>query len=187
MRLLPLALIFFLTAGVLSAQEPSLPKPETQDPAPPPSPAPNALVTPTPTPPQLIPVAPLPPDNSSPAPPLPNTPTIPQLDEVFKQTPVNTAAANARSHLAWRDLKNKMRADPEVKRALATAEAARTDLEKRKLLERYYEIYFGKMIAAAEAPEVKGYINDRKNEVISGLRQSRVRPTPTPQPSAARK
>ncbi len=162
-----------------------MPKPETQDPAPPASPAPNALATPTP--PQLIPVPPLPPDNSSPAPPLPNTPTIPQLDEVFKQTPVNTAAANARSHLAWRDLKNKIRADPEVKRALAATEAAATDLEKRKLLERYYEIFFGKMIAAAETPEVKGYINDRKNEAIGGLRQARVRPTPTAQPTAARK
>jgi hypothetical protein len=158
-----------------------LPKPETQDPAPPPSPEPSEVATPAP--PQLIPVPPLPPDNSSPAPPLPNTPTIPQLDEVFKQTPVNIAAANARAHLAWRDLKNRFRGDPAVRRALATAEAARTDLEKRKLLERYYELYFGKMIAAAEAPEVKGFLNDRKNEAIAGLRQSKVRPTPTPSPT----
>ena len=45
--------------------------------------------------------------------------------------------------------------DPQVEKALAAAEAARTDLEKRKLLRQYYELYYAKMIGLASKPDLK--------------------------------
>ena len=187
MRLLSvLAALFFLSASdAIRAQEPPLPKPDTQDAQATPSPENGASVAATP--PQLIPPLPLPPEIKQPVPPNPNTPTIPQLDAAFKQTPISVAAENARHHVEWRDLRNQLVSDPEVIAALAAAGAAHTDLEKRKRLHKYYEIYFGKMIVLAATPELKAYLTARRDEEFAGLAQPRVRPvSPTPTPKPAR-
>ncbi len=179
MRLFPVcALLFCLGLAAVRADEPPLPKPETQDDA---TPSPSASVPPPP-PTQLIPddVLPLRDRSAAPAPGTPAFPTIPQLDEGFKANPLSAAAEDYRRRLEWRKLQNKLVNDGEVKAAFASAQGARTDLEKRKLLRRYYELYYGKMIAMAAAPDLKAYLNNRKTEQLNTLPQPRVRPTPTP-------
>ena len=160
-------------AGLIAAraQEPPLPAPDTRE-----TPAPPVPVPPVP---QLIPDEILPA-----APPRPSAPSLPQLDEVFKDNPISAAAAEQRARIEWRKLRNLMANDPSVKAAHAKAEAARTDLEKRQLLRRYYEILFGKMMARASTPEMRKYLNDRKNEHLNTLPQPRVRPETAPPPAA---
>jgi hypothetical protein len=41
------------------------------------------------------------------------------------------------------------------------------------------------MQALAEPAEVKGYLEQRKKEAISGLAQPHIRPEPTPRPKAS--
>ncbi len=155
-----------VTAG---AEEPALPKPDTQEPPPSAAPAPSV--------PQLIP------DDVLPAAtPGPSAPSLPQLDEAFKDNPLTQAAAEHRARIEWRKLRNVAANDPAVKAALAKAEAARTDLEKRKLLRRYYELLYGKMMPRASTPEVRRYLHDRKHDHLRGLPQPKVRPESVPPP-----
>ncbi|MFL6594947.1 MAG: hypothetical protein ACJ8HQ_05840 [Chthoniobacterales bacterium] len=150
--------------------------PSTADPA--------ATPLPEPPPPQLIPDEILPA-----ATPAASAPNLQQLDEAFKDNPITTAAADYRLRIEWRKLRNLVVNDAEVKAALATAEAAKTDLQKRKLLRRYYELIYAKMLARAATPEMKAYLAARKTEHLNMLPQPRVRPEPTPiakaDPSAA--
>ena len=185
-----LLLAFAWSAGQshVRAQEAPLPKPATQQPAPlEPTPTPSAEITPAspPSAPDLIPADILPPpDQTAPA-PLPDIPTIEQLDEGLKPPPLSPAAEAYRLHVEWRKLRNRVQNDPAVKAAFARAEAARTDLEKRKLLARYHELFYRKMTAIAP-PEMKTYLNDRKREQLAALPQPRVRPEtapPTPTPA----
>ena len=170
----------------VSAQEAQLPKPATQDPAPL-EPTPTPAITPAspPAAPQLIPADILPPpDQTAPA-PMPDIPTIEQLDEGLKPPPLSPAAEGYRLHVEWRKLRNQVQNDPAVKAAFARAEAARTDLEKRKLLARYHELFYRRITAIAP-PEMKAYLNDRKKEQLASLPQPRVRPEtapPTPTPA----
>ena len=166
------------TASLLQAQEVDLPQPAT-------GPEPTASTTPAPTPiatpADLIPPDILPAPDAAPAPPAPNVPAIPQLDQGFKVEAVSKPAENRRLHAQWRKLRNSVENDPQVRAARVTAEKARTDLEKRKLLRRYYEMLYAKMSALAE-PGFRPYLNDRKREVLSTLPQPRVRPESAPAP-----
>ncbi|MDQ6623738.1 MAG: hypothetical protein M3Y86_09685 [Verrucomicrobiota bacterium] len=107
------------------------------------------------------------------------------MDEAFKDNPLTTAAADYRQRIEWRKLSNVVVNDSAVKAALAAADAARTDLEKRKLLRRYYDIFFGKMIDLAGTPEMKAYLTARKNEEQAALPQPHVRPEPSAPATAA--
>ena len=183
--LLILSVMLCLMASGLRAQDPVLPKPETQDPAAEPSPTPGPIDVP---PPELIPADILPPpDPAAPAPTL-DIPTIEQLDEGLKPPPLSPAAEAHRLHVEWRKLRNQAQNDPRVKAALAEADAARTDLQRRKLLARYFDIFHARMIALAP-PQMKNYLLDRKREALAALPQPRVRPEtapkPTPPPAAA--
>lgn len=190
--LLAFAVVTFCGAALIQGQDAALPRPETQDPAtslPQPSETPLPAIPPS----QLIPDDVLPPPSGSPA---LSMPTIPMLDEALKQPPLSATAENQRRHREWRQLRNRVQNESEVKQALATADAARTDLKKRQLLRRYYELLYRKMTAIAP-PEMKAYLNDRKNEALNALPQPKVRPetvvagtpstspTPSPSPSAS--
>ncbi len=162
------------------AQEPELPTPETQATAPlnaSPSPRPDLF------PPDILTPAER---ASSPAPPIPALPTLPQLDEAFKPKPLNATAGVAQSHAEWRALNNQVANRENVRTAHRLADADSTDLEKRKLLRRYYEILYGEMLALATKPELRAYLGDRKKDQLNALTQSRVRPTPTPSPAKAK-
>ncbi len=191
MRFLSLICTAFALLGAASAraQEPALPEPIDA-----PTPAPAASATPLPTPlptpaPQLIPDDVLPEPTASPV-----APDLRELDEAFRDAPLNQTMQDRWARIEWRKLRNVVVNEPEVKEALAKAERARTDLEKRRLLRRYYDIYFGKMIALTQVPEFKAYLRDRKVEHLNTLPQPRVRPetarlaapnSPSPRPQQA--
>ena len=124
-------------------------------------------------PPQLVP--------ESPAPKV--APALSELDTAFQQSPLTQAAQEYRLHLEWRQLQNRSAQDPEVLAAKEAADGAKTDRAKRALLSDYYKVYYSHMQALASAPDVKAYLEAKKNATLGGLAQSRVRPTPTPKPS----
>jgi len=123
-------------------------------------------------------------EEPSPTPP-PNGPELPdlkKLDETFtKPKSLGTAADELQVHALWRQLKNRTVNDPEVQEAKKYAQAARTDLEKRKRLSSYYEIYYQRMSALATTPELKVALQALKESHQGILAQPRVRPSPTPE------
>ena len=124
-------------------------------------------------------------EEASPTPP-PNGPELPelkQLDESFKPKSLGKDADTLQVHALWRQLKNRTTNDPEVQAAKKYAQAARTDLEKRKRLNNYYEIYYQRMSALATTPELKIALQALKDAHQIILSQPRVRPSPTPVPS----
>src|SRR5215470_14757907 len=124
-------------------------------------------------------------EEPSPTPP-PNGPDLPalkQLDDSFKPKSLGKAADELQVHALWRQLKNRTVNDPEVQAAAKYAQAARTDLEKRKRLRSYYDVYYQRMSALATTPELKVALQALKDVHQNMLIQPRVRPSPTPEPS----
>ena len=110
-------------------------------------------------------------------------PELSQLDEAFKRTSLGKKADEFRLHAEWRRLRNQIANAPDVIAAKKAAEAARTDLEKRNLLRRYYAICYAHMQALAHEPDVKAGLEDMKKEHLGRLDQPRVRPSPTATPT----
>ncbi len=169
--------MLLITGSIVSGQEPKLPAVSdtpASETAPEISPtAPPALPTPLPN------LAPLP------LPTIPVIPGISQLDEAFKKSPLGKAAEDYRLHVEWRKLQNEAASDPRVLAASASAAAARTDLEKRKRLRVYYDVYYGLMRSRASTPELKAYIDAQKAAHLGTTAQDRVRPGGTPPPTGA--
>jgi hypothetical protein len=124
----------------------------------------------------------------------PDIPELPQLDEAFKPKSLGKEADEQRLHIEWRQLKNRIANDPQVREAKAAAQAARTDLEKRNGLRNYYNIYYGRMSALAASAEMKLALEGLKTAHQGSLNQPRVRPstdgsllTPTPTPTPGHK
>ena len=124
----------------------------------------------------------------------PNIPELPQLDEAFKPKSLGKEADERRLHIEWRQLKNRIVNDPQVREAKAAAQAARTDLEKRNGLRNYYNIYYGRMSALAASVEMKLALEGLKTAHQGSLNQPRVRPStdgspppPTPTPTPGHK
>ncbi|HET9418299.1 MAG TPA: hypothetical protein VFO30_03080, partial [Chthoniobacterales bacterium] len=90
----------------------------------------------------------------------PNLPEVSQLDEVFKQSSLGGKADEFRLHAEWRRLRNQIANAPDVVAAKRAADAARTDLERRQLLRRYYEICYAHMQALAREPDVKAGLEE---------------------------
>jgi hypothetical protein len=117
-----------------------------------------------------------------------NVPERSEIDQAFKRTSLGEEADDARLHLEWRQLANRVANDPEIAAAKKSVAAARTDLEKRQQLRAYYDIYYGKMRALASSSEMKNALDAQKTEHLSHINQPRVRPStdealPTPTPS----
>jgi len=124
-------------------------------------------------------------EEPSPTPP-PNGPELPelkQLDDSFKPKSLGKDADLLQVHALWRQLQNRTVNDPDVQAAKKYAQAARTDLEKRKRLRDYYELYYQRMSALATTPELKVALQQLKDVHQAILAQPRVRPSPTPEPS----
>ncbi|MGI8482339.1 MAG: hypothetical protein ACR2MF_09795 [Chthoniobacterales bacterium] len=129
-----------------------------------------------------------PPPASSPSPgrdemATPALPSVEEMDQMFKQTPLGTAADEVRLHAQWRELSNRTANDQDLVAMRGHAEATSTDLEKRKRLRTYYATYFDRMKARAATQELKDYVDARKADQIGLLAQDRVRPGSTPVPS----
>jgi hypothetical protein len=178
MRLAILALSFAFLAPALMGQEPPLPA---------------ATATPAATPsssvrPELnIPEIPL---QVEPSPLVPNTspgpkksvPSIQELDTAFQHSSLGQAVEQQRLQLEWRQLKNRAGQESEVIAAKNAISTGRTDVEKRELRRAYYKLFYARMQAMANKPEVKAFVDQKKKEILASLEQPHVRP----KPSAAR-
>ncbi|MDQ6654634.1 MAG: hypothetical protein M3Y80_02310 [Verrucomicrobiota bacterium] len=172
-----LAALLLVRAG--SAQQVALPQPDaspTASPAAAALPGTDPLTAPVP-PPQLIPDDVLP--TTPNAAPIPHITSLPELDASMVAPPLSPAADAYRQQVEWRKLRNQVQNDADVKAAFAEAQTARTDLEKRRLLARYIELSYRKMMARGAA-EMKPFLEARKQEALGGLPQPNVRPTPKP-------
>src|SRR5256714_4558418 len=167
-----------MTFAVALGQEPPLPA-STTSPAPSPSARPELNI---PDIPMTVEPSPLVP-NTSPG-PKKNVPSIQELDSAFQHSSLGQAVEEQRLHLEWRKLKNRTVLEPEVVAAKKAADRARTDEDKRNLLRAYYKIFYARMSALAETPEIKAYLEQKKNESLNALAQPHVRPEPTPHPSS---
>jgi hypothetical protein len=122
---------------------------------------------------------------ATPAPP-PNGPELPelkQLDETFKPPSLGTDAEAIKVRVEWRQLRNRTVNDPEVQAAKAFAQAAPTDLEKRKRLREYYNVYYQRMSALTTSADIKLALEQFKTGHQGMLAQPRVRPTPPGSPT----
>src|SRR5437867_7370455 len=119
----------------------------------------------------------------TPASELPELPELSQLDEVFKQTSLGKTADEFRMHIEWRRLRNRVANDPEVIAARKAADAARTDLEKRERIRRYYKVFYARMEALTNRPEIKAALEEMKEKHVGLADQNRVRPSPSPSSS----
>ena len=113
-----------------------------------------------------------------------NVPELSQLDEMFKQTPMGKAADAQRLRVEWRQLKNKVANNPDLIAIKRSADAARTDLEKREKLRAYYKLYFARVRQFPMSPEMKQYVDAMQASQLGLTAQSRVRPSPTASPAA---
>ena len=136
-----------------------------------------------------------PPEATATPSPKPNGPDVPglsQLDEAFKQPSLGKEGDERRLHIEWRQLKNQVVNDPEVRAAKATAQAARTDLDKRNRLRDYYSVYYQRMSALAASAEMKLALEGLKGSHVALLAQPNVRPStdgsvPSPSPTSSPK
>ena len=159
------------------------------------SPSPSPSPSPLATPPELILPELLPPLGTIPPVEGPISPELEQLNQIFKQTTLGKAADEYRLHEERLRLENQFVNDPDIQAAKAFAEAAPTDLEKRKRLRRYYELYYQKMNARAATAELKDSLSTFKDGHIRLLEQPKVRPdtaawtpsTPNASPTPAKK
>jgi hypothetical protein len=170
--------VLILSTVVLHAQEPPLPA-ATETPAPSASPSVRPQID-IPDIPMTVEPSPLVPNTS--ATPKKNLPSISELDEAFKHSSLGQAVEEQRLHLEWRKLKNRASLDPEVVAAKKAIASGRTELDKRNLMRAYYKTFYGRMQALAETPEIKAYLERKKNELLASLAQPRVRPEPTARP-----
>jgi hypothetical protein len=167
----------------LRAQEPPLPA-ATETPSPSASPAPTRPELNIPEIPMTVEPTPLVP-NTSPA-PKKSAPPISELDAAFKQSPLGQAAEEYRLHVEWRELQNRTAHDPEVVAAKEATKKTKTDLERRVLMRKYYKIYYAHMLALASTPELKAFLEAKRNGALGALAQPRVRPEPRATPSPTR-
>jgi hypothetical protein len=175
-----------LGAGLLAAQEPPLPSP-TGTPSPSSSMRPELNIPDIPVPVEPSPLVPStsaePNISTGPKKPVPS---IPELDSAFQQSSLGQVVEQQRLQLEWRKLKNRAGQESEViaaKKAIATG---RTDPEKRELTRAYYKLFYARMQAMADKPEVKAYLEQRKKDSIDSLAQPHVRPEPSPRPASKR-
>ena len=178
MKFLILAAIS-LCVSLLSAQEPPLPSP-TETPTTSPSARPQLDI---PDIPMSVEPSPLVPNTS--ATPKKTAPAISELDALFQHSSLGASAEEYKLHVEWRQLKNRTAHDPEVLAAKAAADVARTDVAKRKAMRLYYKVFYAHMEALASTPEIKAYLEQKKNELINGLAQPNVRPEPTVKPKSS--
>ena len=170
-------LIMTLGAALVPAQEPPLPQ-SSGTPAPTPSARPELNI---PDIPMTVEPSPLVP-NTSPG-PKKTLPSIQELDTAFQHSSLGAAVEEQRLHLEWRKLQNRVSNDPDVVATKKAIDRARTDAEKRDLMRAYYKTLYAHMQALAETPEIKAYLEQKKNGAIGGLAQPHIRPEPTPHAS----
>ncbi|MEP6777453.1 MAG: hypothetical protein ABI944_03290 [Chthoniobacterales bacterium] len=111
-------------------------------------------------------------------------PDLNQLDAAFKRSPLSQLSEEHRLHVEWRQLQNRVVNDPRMIEAKAAANRAKTDFEKRERLRAYYKVCYARMGALASSPEMKVYLERKKDAHLTMLAQPKVRPEGAPVPQA---
>jgi hypothetical protein len=177
MKFSVLALTLVSMANLAFAQEPPLPA-ATATPAATASARPELNI---PDIPMTVEPSPLVPNTS--AAPKKEVPSISELDAAFGQSSLGQAVEEQRLHLEWRKLQNRASQDPDVLAAKKATRSGRTDVEKRDLMRAYYKLFYGRMQAMADKPEVKTYLEQKKQALLGSLDQPHVRPESIARPS----
>ena len=175
MKLRTFALPLALLSATAIGQEPPLPAATS-------SPTPSASARPELNLPD-IPVEPSPLVPNTAATPKKSLPSIQELDTAFQHSSLGAAVEEQKLHLEWRRLQNRASQDAGVIAAKKAINGARTDPEKRDLTRAYYKMFYGRMLALAETPEVKVYLEQKKKNAINSLSQPHLRPEATPEAS----
>lgn len=173
------AMLLFTSAAAVSAQIPVSPdntnaqavraEQSTAD-----LPHPSPTIAPI-EPPSLIPPNTLPGPGAAALPQIPSAPELDQLNALFRQTSLGKAADEHRLHVQMAELEVQIRNDRDLHQLRHSADEARTDLERRHRFRTYYEHYFGKLLARAQAPELKDYLKAQEAAHELVLLQPRVR------------
>jgi hypothetical protein len=137
--------------------------------------APSPSATVAVEPPSLIPPNILPGPGPAALPHIPSGPDLQTLNTFFKQTSLGKTADEHRLHLQMSALETRIRNDEDLHALQASANKARTDLERRHALKAYYKLYFGKLRALASTPDLQDYLKAQEAAHEVALLQPRVR------------
>src|SRR5207237_6941123 len=107
-----------------------------------------------------------------------------ELDAAFQRSPLGQMEQEQRLHIAWRELQNRASHDPDVVAAKAAISGTHTDVEKRERLRAYYKTFYAHMLALADTPELKNYLEGKKKGGPGGLAQPHGCPNPHAQPDS---
>ena len=135
------------------------------------SPTPSISVEP----PSLIPPNILPGPGLGSLPKAPLSPDLKLLNDLFQQTTLGVIADDHRLHVQAALLEERIRNDRQLHELKAAADRAPTDLERRHRLRTYYQTYYQRLRALAEAPDVKAYLQAQEAAHELLLLQPRVR------------
>ena len=97
------------------------------------------------------------------------------LNALFKQSSLGKAADEHRLHLQMSALETRIRNDEDLHELKASANKARTDLERRHALKAYYKLYYKKLLALASTPDLQDYLRAQEAAHEATLLQPRVR------------
>ncbi len=136
-------------------------------------------------PPSLIPPNSLPGPDAASLPQTPPAPELQQLIDLFKKSSLGKTADEHRLHVQMAELETRIRNDEDLHKLKLSAYAAATDLERRHRFRAYYELYYRKLRARAESPELRDYLAAQAAGHELVLLQPRVRHE-TDEPEAAR-
>ncbi len=103
-----------------------------------------------------------------------------QEKDKAKVKPNKTAAASDEmaTRVRYRQIKTRAMKDPAIQAEWETAQAARTDYEKREALKRYYALLYSRMEKMDKS--LKKEIEARKPMTVRRLQQTRIEPTVPP-------
>ena len=147
------------------------------------TPSPSATVSVEPA--SLIPPNILPGLGATGLPQIPAAPDLQMLNALFKQTSLGKAADEYRLHLQMAALETRIRNDDDLHELKASADKARTDLERRRRLRTYYQLYFKKLLASASTPELQANLRAQQAAHEATVLQPRVRHDPDAAEAAA--
>ena len=133
--------------------------------------SPNAPVEPA----SIIPPNTLPAPGPTSLPAIPASPELKQLNELFKRSSLGKIADEHRLHVQMSALQIQIRNDADLQELKAAALEAPTDLERRHGFRRYYELYYRKLVARADSPELRDYLKAQEAAQELTLLQPRTR------------
>jgi hypothetical protein len=123
----------------------------------------------------IIPPNMLPGPDTGALPQLPASPELQQLNELFKRSSLGRAADEHRLHVQTSALQAQIRNDQDLHDLRRSAEEARTDLERRHRFRKYFEVYYQKLRARADSPELIDYLKAQEAAHELTLLQPRTR------------